>query len=402
MINPGAGNPAEVPLAVLTIFASAKLLREVFERLKQPGIIGEIVAGAIIGPHVLGWIHPNEVLSVLSELGVMFLLFLIGLEVKPSDLLRVGGVSVAVATCGAIVPFALVGGIALAWGMPLREAVFVGAAMVATSVAITAEVLASRGLLSARASRVILAAAVVDDVIGLIALALVSSYARGEVNWTDLIVTTVLASGFTVFVAVWGHRAVRRIVPKMEARMRVSEAQFTLSMALLFGLSLLAVYAGVAAIIGAFLAGMALSETVDERVHAMTSGVSELLVPFFLAGIGMQFDPAVFASGSALLLSAILLVAAVFSKLAGCGLAAFRLGRKDAVRIGVGMAPRGEVGMVVAQLGRKMGVMSDSVYAIIVFLSIATTLVAPPMIKAAFRGVRPELTDSDEVLTPLG
>jgi Kef-type K+ transport system membrane component KefB len=259
--------------------------------------------------------------------------------------------------------------------------------MVATSVVITAEVLSSRNLLQAVASRVILAAAVVDDVLGLIVLAVVTSYAQGRMNWVDLVLTGLLAAGFTAFVAVWGHRAAHRFVPRLHSRMRVADAEFTVAMAILFGLSLLAVYAGVAAIIGAFLAGMALSETVDERVHTMTSGVAELMVPFFLAGIGLRLDPSVFTHGDTLLLALALLVTAIVSKLAGCGLAAFRMGRRDALRVGAGMAPRGEVGMVVAALGRKMGIMPESTYAIIVFLSIATTLAAPPMIKLAFRGL---------------
>ena len=387
MLDAAQGNPAEVPLAVLTVFACAKLFRELFERLKQPGIVGEILAGVLIGPQILGWIRPNDILSALSELGVMFLLFRIGLEVKPTDLLRVGGQAVGVALCGVTLSFVVGGGIALLWGQPAIEAMFIASAMVATSVVITAEVLSSRGLLHARASRVILAAAVVDDVLGLIVLALVSSYARGQVNWVDLTLTGLIAAGFTLFVALWGHRAVGRLMPGVEARMHAAEAQFTLAMALLFGLAVLAVYAGVAAIIGAFLAGMALSETVDERVHAMTSGVAELLVPFFLAGIGLRLDPAVFANGPTLLLAVVLLVAAVLSKLAGCGLGALPLGWLDAMRVGVGMAPRGEVGMVVAQLGRRMGLMSDPVYAIVIFLSIATTMVTPPMIQAVFPGV---------------
>jgi Kef-type K+ transport system membrane component KefB len=386
-------------MAMLCVFASAKLVRELFERMRQPGIIGEIVAGVLIGPHVLGWIQPGEVLSTLSELGVMFLLFRVGLEVNPQDLIRLGGTALAAATAGVVVPFVAGYWTAVAWGQPRLDALFIGTAIVATSVAITAEVLASRGLLDARASRTILAAAVIDDVLGLIVLALVTSYAHGQMNWTELAVTSGLAIGFTLFVTFWGHRTVRRLVPKVEASLHASEGQFSVAMAILFGLSALAVYAGIAAIIGAFLGGMALSQTVGERVHTMTVGVSELLTPFFLVGIGMTLEPTVFKSGATLLFAGVLLVVAILSKLIGCGLGAWRLGVKDAVRVGVGMAPRGEVGMVVAQIGRKLGVMPDSVFAIVVFLSVATTLVAPPMIRVAFRGALPQpvAPEPDEV-----
>src|SRR5205085_4359608 len=138
-----AENPAAIPLEMLVVFASAKLLSEIFERLKQPGIVGAILAGVLIGPHALNWLTPNEVLSTLSDLGVMFLLFRVGLEVKSSELLQVGGTALAVAIAGVVVPFVLCGGIALAWHQPGAESMFIGAAMVATSVGITAEVLAS-------------------------------------------------------------------------------------------------------------------------------------------------------------------------------------------------------------------------------------------------------------------
>ena len=172
---------------------------------------------------------------------------------------------------GVILPFVLGWGILRLWGEPQIEAIFVGAAMVATSVGITAQVLASKDLLSARASRIILAAAVIDDVLGLLILALVSSMAKGGVNVAELGASALLAIGFTVLVATLGTRAVSQVVPNLEERLSVAEAQFALAMILLFGLSLLAVYAGVAAIIGAFLAGMALSESVGHRVHDLTT-----------------------------------------------------------------------------------------------------------------------------------
>ena len=194
-------------------------------------------------------------------------------------------------------PFFAGWGICALWGEPRLESIFTGAAMVATSVGITAQVLASRGLLDMRASRIILAAAVVDDVLGLIVLALVSGMAKGAVNYLDIALTAGLALAFTFFVARFGTRTVRRVMPRMQAGLRLAESEFALAMTLLFALSLLAVYAGVAAIVGAFLAGMALSETAEGRVTALTDGVAELLVPFFLVGIGLHFDLSAFAGG---------------------------------------------------------------------------------------------------------
>jgi len=353
-----------LPLAMLIIFGSAKLLAELFERLGQPGIVGEILAGALVGPSVLGWIHPNEMLKALSDLGVMFLLFGVGLEVKASDLLKVGGKATLVATLGVIVPFFAGWGILLLWGAPQIEAVFVGAAMVATSVGITASVLSARGLLHEVASKIILAAAVIDDVLGLIVLAIVSSVARGRVNFWEIALIAALATMFTIVLAVW---------------------EFHIALVFLFALALLAQYTGVAAIVGAFLAGLALSDSADARVRTLTRGVSELLVPFFLAGIGLHLNFAVFRSTSTVLLALVVLAAAIVTKLIGCGAGALSLGWHNVLKIGFGMVPRGEVGMVVAQIGLGMSVISTQIYSVVVFMAVATTLVTPLLLKIAFR-----------------
>jgi Kef-type K+ transport system membrane component KefB len=386
-------SPTEGPsiaLAMLLVFGSAKLLAELFERLGQPGIVGEILAGVIIGPPVLGWIAPNNLMGALADLGVMFLLFRVGLEVKPSELMRVGGTALLVAILGVILPFALGAAILLGFGAPLVESVFVGAAMVATSVGITAQVLAAKGLLNRKASRIILAAAVIDDVLGLIVLAIVSSMAEGRMNPLKLATTAIAAMAFTLIVAKWGSPAMRRIVPGVEARLHAGEVQFNLAMLLLFSLALLASYVGVAAIIGAFLAGMALAESTGRRVGDLVHGVTELLLPFFLAGIGMHLDLAPFRNASTLWLAGLVVVAAVVSKLIGCGLGALSLGFQDALRVGCGMVPRGEVGMVVAQIGLGLGVIPANVYGVVVLMAIATTLIAPPLLNLTHRNVMRE------------
>ncbi len=380
---------------MLVVFGSAKVLAELFERLGQPPIVGEIIAGVIIGPGALGWITPNQVLSALADLGVMFLLFRVGLEVKPSELLRVGPIASLAAICGVAAPFFMGWAIMAAWGATHIEAIFVGAAMVATSVGITAQVLRAKGLLNDRSSQIILAAAVIDDVLGLIVLAVVSGLGRNRVNILEIVITAGMAIAFTLVVAVWGTKTVASLVPRLERRLAVGEVEFNLALVLLFSLSLLAIYAGVAAITGAFLAGMALSDTVEDRVRDLTHGVTELLVPFFLAGIGLQLDLRVFAEPPVLLLCFVILAAAVVSKLIGCGLAVAPLGWAAMLRVGTGMVPRGEVGMVVAQLGLSMGVIPKPVYAVVVFMAIATTLIAPPLIGMAFRGAKREIPIED-------
>lgn len=378
-----------IPLSMLIVFATAKLLAELFERFGQPAIVGEILAGVLIGPSALGWIATDDLLRALADLGVMFLLFRVGLEVKPDELVRLGGTATLVASCGVIVPFLAGWAIMGAWGYRTIEAVFVGASMVATSVGITAQVLSSKGLLQERASQIILAAAVIDDVLGLLVLASVSSVARGNVNVWEIALTTGLASSFVVLIAFWGNKAMARIVPHVQQNLRVAEAEYAVAMVLLFALSVLAVWVGVAAIVGAFFAGMALAGRVPQRVHDLAHGSTELLVPFFLAGIGLRVDLDAFRSSSMVTLAAVLLLAAVVSKMIGCGLSSYRLGKADAIRIGVGMVPRGEVGMVVAQLGLSMGAISQPVYGVVVFMAVASTLIAPPMLNLAF-SARPQ------------
>jgi Kef-type K+ transport system membrane component KefB len=377
----------KLPLAMLVVFASAKILDELFERFHQPGIVGQILAGVVIGPSVLGWMAPNDFLNALAELGVMFLLFRVGLEVKASELLKVGPIASWVAVLGVAVPFVFGWGILRLWGEPQIESIFVGAAMVATSVGITAQVLAAKGLLQERASQIILAAAVIDDVLGLLILALVSSLAKGKVNVLELALTATLAIGFTLIVVKWGAKTMQRVIPSVLDKLQGGEAQFAMAMILLFALSVLAVYAGVAAIIGAFLAGMVLAESVGRRVRDLAQGVTELLVPFFLAGIGLHFSLSALSNWPTVTLAGLILLAAIISKFIGCGLGAYRLGWGDASRVGVGMIPRGEVGMVVAQIGQSLGVIGEHVFAVVVLMSVATTLVAPPLLKQAYRGL---------------
>ena len=379
-----------LPLAMLIVFGSAKLISELFERAGLPGIAGEILAGILIGPSVLNWVAPNETMKALSDLGVLFLLFSIGLEVQLADLLRVGLLSTLVATLGEVAPFLAGWGILVAWGGTAHAALFMGAALVATSVGISASVLKRRDLLHHRASQIILAAAVIDDVLGLIVLAVVSSVARGRFNLAEIVVTAGLATTFVVATAIWGTRVVSRIFPHFHSRIRADEAQFDVAMVLLFSLAVLAFYTGVAAIVGAFLAGLALADNADSRVRHLTRGVSELLVPFFLAGIGLNFDVGIFRSRSTVLMSLVILIAAVATKVVGCGLATLSNGWQTSLRVGVGMIPRGEVAMVAAQLGLSMLILSPAVYSVIVFVVVASALLTPPLLKMAFGGtVRP-------------
>ena len=377
---------AELLFGLFVIFAVAKLAAEAFERLRQPAVVGEILAGVLIGPSVLGWVAPNEATAALAELGVILLLFSVGLEVKPRAIFNVGPMALLVAVAGIVLPFLAGWGFMAWWGAPTIENVFIGAAMVATSVGITARVLAAKGLLQTRVSQIILAAAVIDDILGLMVLSIVSSVAQGSIRYGEIATTAALSIGFTVFVLTVGTPVATRAFPAAR-RLRIGNPYFIVALAACLGLSWLATQMNVAPIIGAFLAGMALSQAGEEdRLHHEVEAVTELLVPFFLVGIGVQLDLTVFGDPSVVLLAVVITSLAVVTKLVGCGAAAYSLGVRRAAQVGMGMVPRGEVGIIVAQIGLGLGVLSPSIYGVIVFMAVATTLVAPPLLALLFRG----------------
>lgn len=376
----------DLPFAMLLIFGSAKLLAEVAIRLRLPGLVGEIIAGVLIGPPVLGWIQPSTFLHSLSDLGVMFLLFSVGLEVRAAELKRVGGPATLVAFGGVVLPFLAGWAILTFSGAGQTEACFAGAALVATSVGITAQVLQTGGLLHLRASRIILVAAVIDDILGLIVLAVVSGMSRGKLDFWDIGLTATFSIGLFILAIQFGSQAMGRAVPRVRRTMRGSEADFAIAITVLFALALLALYAGVAAIVGAFLAGVVLAGQLDERAEDFTRGATELLVPFFLVGIGLNLNLSTLGDSATLTLGGVLLLAAVLTKIIGCGLGGWRYGFRDAFRIGAGMVPRGEVGMVVAQLGLTLGVVTPRLYAVTVLMAVGTTILAAPLLAWAFRG----------------
>lgn len=376
------GDHTKVLVTLFMMLVSAKLLAELFERLRQPAVAGEILAGVIIGPSLLGWAAPSDITGLLAEIGVIFLLFTVGLETKPAAIFKVGKRAAIVALLGVIAP--LLGGYLLmrAWGSSTVEALFVGTALVATSVGITARVLSGMGLLDAPTARIILGAAVIDDILGLLVLAVVSSMAAGTVNYLEILTTAALAIGFTAFVALVGAPVVTRVAPSV-ARMRSGQGIFIFGLVLCLGLSVAASYIGVAAIIGAFLAGMALAEAAEDnpKMHRQTSGVTEFLVPFFLVNIGMQLSLDVFRSSSVIVLCLLVTLVAIVTKLLGCGLGSLNLGMRRAAQVGMGMVPRGEVGIIVAQIGLSLAVIGAEIYGVVLFMAVSTTVIAPPFLK---------------------
>ncbi|HEY5883412.1 MAG TPA: cation:proton antiporter [Pyrinomonadaceae bacterium] len=375
----------KVLLMLFLMLAVAKLMAEIFERLRQPSVVGEILAGVLIGPSVLGWIAPSEITDTLAEIGVIFLLFTVGLETKPASIFRVGKRAGLVAILGVFVPFVAGWLLMKARGGSGIESLFLGTAMVATSVGITAHVLSKMGVLNSLTSRIILGAAVIDDILGLMILAVVSSLALGSVNYLSIVTTALLAIGFTAFVVLVGAPVVKRVAPRIENK-RGGRALFVSSLVLCLGISVAAAYVGVAAIVGAFLAGMAFAEVADDRpeMHKRMSGVTEFLVPFFMVNIGMQLNLEIFGDSAVVLFAVLVTLIAVITKLVGCGLGAWGMGWRRVGQVGMGMVPRGEVGIVVAQIGLGMAVISDSLYAVVLMMAVATTLIAPPFLRVLY------------------
>ncbi len=372
-------------LQLFLIFVLAKAFGEIFERLSIPAVLGEILAGVIFGPYAVALVFPDATILSMAEMGAIFLLFTVGLETHPKDLINVGRKALGVAILGIVVPFGAGFSYMLWHSGSGKEAVFVGAAMVATSVGITARVLGDLRVLQSRAAKIILGAAVFDDILAMILLAVVVGMASaGGVQWLHLGVLALEALAFAVFMIFFAPRVIHRMRPSI-ARLSTHDPPLIISLALCLGLSVAAERIGMAAIIGAFFAGLAFAEYSPEwnlqpRVHA----INELLAPFFFFTMGARLDLKVF-SPEVLTAATIVALLAIFSKLLGCGLPVLREGWRNAARVGVGMMPRGEVGLIIALVGLNMNMISQQSYAIVIFMTAVTTLLAPPILRVLFR-----------------
>jgi Kef-type K+ transport system membrane component KefB len=378
---------------LFVVLLAAKLGDEVFKRLGQPTLIGEILGGVLVGPAVLGVYQVTPETELFAELGVVLLLFQVGVETRIGDLLRVGGTAASVGILGVALP--LGGGLALgaALGYPIAVSVLLGAALTATSVGITARVLGDLGAMASRSGRVILGAAVIDDVLAMLILAVANGLAAGSVSAWQLGTLVGLAAAFIGIVLVVGTRVLQSR-PSILTDPDFAETPFLPGMILMLGLAALAAVIGLAAIIGAFLAGMVVGES-SER-HALeeeVAPVAAFFTPFFFGFIGAQVDLGALVDPSTIVLLAGLTLLAVATKFAGAFVGAIRLGRQRAALIGWGMVPRGEVGIVVAGLGLAAGAISSQLYSVVVGMAVLTTLVVPPLMGPLVRRAEPAIVE---------
>ena len=379
---------------LIAIIIATKLLGALAQRVGQPAVLGELIAGVILGGSVLGVIDPQgPVVFALAELGVLILLFEIGLHTELGSLVRVGGTAASVGLVGIVLPFA--GGFvaALLLGLDTLPAIVCGAALTATSIGISARVLADLGQLERTEGRIVLGAAVIDDVIGLIILSIVTGLAAGVApEPLPVLKTAALAFGFIAAAIVVG----RTLVPTLFgwiARIEIAGTLGLFGLAFAFIMAWLAEHAGSAMIIGAFAAGLVLNPTPQRRtIERATTEIGHFFVPVFFAAVGAAVDIRSFLDPATLAIGGALIAVGIAGKMAA-GFAPWWFKGNKAL-IGAAMIPRGEVGLIFAQMGLATGAIDVALFSAIALMVMVTTFAGPPMLQyfsRKDRGVASEL-----------
>lgn len=412
-----------VLLSLITVFIAAKVGGEICARLNLPSVLGELVGGVIVGVSALNLIvfpeggematsalmnviqmtahldpesigavfsSESEALNVLAELGVIILLFEIGLESDLKELIRVGPQAAVVAVIGVVVPFvAGTGGLVFFFGIDTIPAVFAGAALTATSIGITAKVLAEMQQLTSKEGQIIIGAAVLDDVLGIIVLAVVASLAKtGEIEITNVLYLVIGAAVFLVGSILVG-RLISPLFVTLVDQLQTRGQLIITSLVFAFILSYIAAAIQLETILGAFAAGLILAETSKRReLEEQITPIADMLVPVFFVTVGARTDISVLnplepANREGLIIASFLVIIAIIGKTI-TGYAVFGQPGINRLAIGFGMIPRGEVGLVFAGVGAASGVLSESLDAAIIVMVIVTTFIAPPLLRLAF------------------
>ena len=390
----------EVIIAVGILLAAAKLMGELFSRIKLPIVLGELLAGMIIGPFALGafLLNPDTGESILQigpeirtlgEIGAIVILFMAGLEMTPKEFLRGGKASFTVGTLGVVVPFFAGLLVFQAFGFDALQAMMIATALTATSIAISIQVLKEFNKIKSPEARLIIAAAVVDDILAIAVLSVVTSFGGSEalenVDLLDVTFTILKVLGFFAAILI----AAIFILPKVITP-RIWKAQGSvegIATASFFGAAAIAGTLGLSPIVGAFAVGMALSATkVFEKIEHFISRIGLIFAPLFFAIIGAQVDFRT-VNLDVLMLSAVVIAIAIATKLLGCGLPSilFLKNKAAGMRVGIGMISRGEVGLIVAGVGLSSGVLTGDVYTTIVLMVAVTTIITPIWLKMDYR-----------------
>lgn len=375
----------EFILVLMLILLFTKFAGDLSVRLGQPAVLGKLIIGIVLGPAVLGWVQDSDFVHYMSEIGVLLLMFIAGLETDLTQLRKNWKSAFAVAVGGIVLPFA--GGLAVGegFGMSTPNALFLGAVLSATSVSISVQVLKEMNKLNSPEGSTILGAAVVDDILVVILLAvLMSFFGTGEEVSISLLIGKKVIFFAALLLASW------LLVPRLMkwfAPLRVTEATVTAALVICFGYAYFAEMMGMAGIIGAFAAGIAIAQTSFKHVvEAKVEPIAySLFVPVFFVSIGLSVTFA--GAGSQIWFMLILAVVAAAAKLLGGGLGA-RLtgfGTRSAVVIGAGMISRGEVALIIAATGLESGLLLPEYFTAVIIVIIITTLITPPLLKSVFR-----------------
>ena len=402
-------------LDILIVLVAAKIAAELAERAKIPAVVGEIIAGILIGPSVLGLVHHaatttagegGGVLTILGEIGVILLLLEVGMQMDLRELRAVGRASMQVATVGVVLPMA--GGYLLAstvLGLSSNASLFIAAALSATSVGITARVFGDLRALATVEARTVLGAAVADDVMGLVILTVVVRMATGSGSVSVGSVAAIIgvALVFLVATTVVGTLGAPRLFSAIDRYSRSNGTLFALALAFTLGIAELASAAKLAPIVGAFVAGLSLGRSpVAQRIQRELTPVGHLFIPVFFLQIGIDTDVKQFAKGTVLAQASVLIVIAVLGKLAAGWAAVGNPGNR--LLMGIGMIPRGEVGLIFASIGLKEAILGNDSYAALLLMVLVTTLITPPLLSAQMKRVRRnrEATASPATTRPAG
>ena len=374
-------NLGRVLLDLTIILLVAKLAAEASDRIRIPAVIGEIAAGIVIGPSVLGLVSGSDMLFVLAEFGVIFLLIQVGMETDIAELRSVGRASMLVALIGVALPMALGVGVGLAIGESTNTSLFIGAALTATSIGITARVFGDLRALATVEARTVLGAAVVDDVLGLIILTVVVRIVeQGSVGIGTVATTIGLAVGFLLLTSVIGFATFPKVFATIAKHSRSTATVSVTAIGVALAFSVLADKAHLAPIIGAFVAGLALRRiSASERVERDVASLGHIFVPVFFLYIGITTDLSAMFDARVIAIALLLSAVAIIGKIAAA-VGAFGT-KSDKLVIGFGMLPRGEVGLIFATIGLKVGALSEEMYGSILFVVLLTTLLAPPLLR---------------------
>jgi Kef-type K+ transport system membrane component KefB len=396
-----------ISLAVL-LFA-AKIFAEIFNKLRLPVVLGELTAGIIMGPFAFGSIpifdgKPlvilNETVLQIGEIAGIVILFIAGLEITPREFLRGGAASFTIGACGVIVPFFLGYYIFTIYGLQGLQAILVSTALTATSVAITVSVLTELGKMQTKEAKIILGAAIVDDILAIAVLSVVVTMVQtGNMAPNIIDILFLILKILGIFVALLIGAII--IIPRLLHAERLWKARGSIEgivTASFFGASAIAAAVGLSPIVGAFSVGMAVASTkIIKRVEEYVDKLEIIFAPLFFAIIGAQVN-LTGVNLDVLYLSGIIIIVAIVSKLAGCGLPAlmFLRNKSKAMKVGIGMISRGEVGLIVAGIGVTSGVLSSNIYTTVIIMVAVTTLVTPVWLKRAYSKEPPDVNDNSQ------